>query len=474
MTDGLGECVRAWRHARSGHWLRRSEVVGLAGAAIVVCAIALVLSLSGGGASHADSSTPTFAPPVPAHAAPPSANASAVANALRHGQLNVLLDDPSGAYAEQNRTIGRGAQIAAEELDAAGGLPGHVQINLVHQNLDGLSPSALQARLASDASGIVLLPCDTNSQLSLAAAAARYGTLMLAPCNYEPAAAERYASYWPVGAPASEELAELVDYMHAEGYLHAFIVDEPGSHYVEAVTNEFRQAAQAKQLRIVGTASIEGTGTDYNGLAQTIKHTEPSPSAVFTAVPPPTVNQLAAALKTQAVPVTLFATSVMDGPFAFTGGSSGLENTILGSYGFAREGRAARRFSNDYSNQFGRAPVGSFPVSDTKRSACSRKQRDKRTRRTRPVSSRRWRGASRCRASRSVNEATRRAPTTTRPRKWVSRRSRQELRTALRGVDATQPRGVSPGIVRALARRSASRRAKRHPQRAFSGHTDDV
>ena len=361
MTDGWGERVRAWRGARSGHWLRRSEAVGLAGAAIVVCAVALVLSLTGGGSSHADSSTPTLAPPVPAHSPPPSANATAVADALRHGQLNVVLDEPTtGVYAEQNRTIARGAQVAAEELDAAGGLPGHVQINLVHQSLDGLSPSALQARLAADAAGVLILPCDTDSQLSLAAAAARYGTLMLAGCNYEPAAAERYATYWPVGAPASEEVAELVDYMHAEGYLHVFIVDARGSRYVEAVTNEFRQAAQSKQLRIVGSATVEAT-QGFIGLAQTIKHTEPQPSAVFTALPPPIVNQLAASLRAQAVPVTLFGTSALDGPFAFTGGSASLQNTVLGSYGFARENRAAQRFSSDYSNQFGRVPVGSLP-----------------------------------------------------------------------------------------------------------------
>ncbi len=183
---------------------------------------------------------------------------------------------------------------------------------------------------------------------------------MLASCNYEPAAAERYATYWPVGAPASEEVAELVDYMHAEGYLHVFIVDAPGSRYVEAVTNEFRQAAQSQatsdrreRLRR-SDAGLHRPGADDQA------HRTAALGGLHGASAADCQSARGLAQGTSGAGDAV--RHLRHGwPFTFTGGSAGLENTVLGSYGFARENRAAQRFSSDYSNQFGRVPVGSLP-----------------------------------------------------------------------------------------------------------------
>ncbi len=174
-----------------------------------------------------------------------------MADALRHGQLNVVVDDPpSGAFGEQNhagragRAGGRGRARRRRWATRATS-----SVNLVQQTLDGLSPSALQQRLAAQGSGVLILPCDTDSQLSLAAAGARYGTLMLAACNYEPAAAQHYPTYWPVGSAANEEVAELATYMSTEGFPRVFVVGATGTHYVEALTSDFKQAVQSKHIR---------------------------------------------------------------------------------------------------------------------------------------------------------------------------------------------------------------------------------
>jgi ABC-type branched-subunit amino acid transport system substrate-binding protein len=361
-----GELGEGGRSRGGSHWLRsmrpqrRAEVVRLlVVAALVAGAVLLVVSLSGSG-HHSQSAAPPSEGPIKPAAS--QAGTSAVAEALRHGQLNVVVDEPSSdPFAEQNRLIAQGAQVAAEELDAGPGLPGHVHVNLIAQNLDGLSASALHARLRADASGILILPCDTDSQVSLAAAAARSGTLMLAGCNDEPTAGQRYPTYWPVGSAASEELEELTRFMASQGYLRAFVVGAPGTRYVQLLTDDFKRAAQSARIRIVGSASIDMGTHDFSGLAQTIKGTEPKPSVVFTALPPPLVNRLAAGLQAQGVGATVFGTSVMDSRFTLRSGEAGLENAILGSYGFPREGAAAQRFAGNYAKQFGAAPVGSFP-----------------------------------------------------------------------------------------------------------------
>ena len=292
-------------------------------------AIGIVLSSGGHGASA--SSAPPAAAQAPTSVTPSSANAAAVTQALAHGTMNVVVDQPSeAAFGEENRLIEGGAQVASEEANSSGQLPGHLHIKLVPERLDGLSPGAIEERLRTDAAGVLVLPCDTNSQPSIAAAAAHNGTLMIAPCNDEPLAAERYSSYWPVGSAANEEMAELVSFMLTQGYLHAYVVRVPGSHYAELLTSYFERGAKSKNIRIVGSTSVSPSTQDFTEVAKTIKGLEPQPTAVFTALPPPGVNRLGAALRAQGVTAAVVGTSVMDSRFTLASGE-GLENAILSS-----------------------------------------------------------------------------------------------------------------------------------------------
>jgi len=287
---------------------------------------------------------------------------AAVTRSLQHGVMVVVIDKPSsGLFTEQNASIARGATVAVDELNATGGLARHLRIKLVSQDLEGLSPAAIEGRLRSEAAAALILPCDTDSQLSLAAGAARYGTLMLAPCNPDPTAGQRYSTYWPVGMTPSDEAAGLVSFMRTIGYGSVFIVGASSSHYVQLMTGYFRTAAQRKGIRIVGSASVATPTGDLSSLAHTIEAANPRPSIIFTALPPPLVNQLAAGLQAQGVTQNVAGTSAMDTRLTLTSNPGALEDAVFPSYGFPRETAPAHRFAADYKKRFGSEPVGSFP-----------------------------------------------------------------------------------------------------------------
>ena len=268
---------------------------------------------------------------------------------------------PPGPFSEQNRSISQGAAVAAEELDAAGGLAGHIRIKLLSQSLDDLSAAAVKQRLSSEAAAVLILPCDTNSQLSLAAEASQFGQLMLAPCNPDATAGGRYATYWPVGMAATEEAAGLTTFMRTVGYGRVFVVSAPGSNDVELVTSAFRSAAQTAGIQLAGSASIAMTTGNFAGLAHAIEAIHPSPSAIFTALPPPLVSRMAAGLKAQGVALTVLGSTAMDTPLTLSSGPGAVENATFASYGFQRVSASARHFASDYSARFGREPTGSFP-----------------------------------------------------------------------------------------------------------------
>jgi branched-chain amino acid transport system substrate-binding protein len=296
------------------------------------------------------------------------AGGPAVERSLRSGSMVVVVDQPPpGLFSEQNRSIAQGAEVAVDELNAKGGLLArHIHVKLVRQSLDGLSATAVQARLRSEAAAVLILPCDTNSQLSLAGGASNYGMLMLAPCNPDATAGRRYPTYWPVGMAATDEAAGLASLGDRVGYRRVFVVSAQGTNYVELLTNAFRSAAQTEGIQVVGSASIDPASTDFSGLANAIKAANPSPTAIFTALPPPLVNRVAAGLLAQGVGQAVLGSAAMDTPLTLASdpkakGPKALENAIFASYGFPRVSASARRFLTDYHTTFGHEPVGSFP-----------------------------------------------------------------------------------------------------------------
>lgn len=333
-------------------------------AALAAGVVVLVVVLTGGGHGSRGSAPLSSGSQPPVHGIPPShTSEAAVARSLQHKQMVVVIDQPSSSlFAEQNASIAQGATVAVDELNATGGLAGHIQIKLVPQHLDGLSAAEVESRLRAEAAAALILPCDTDSQLSLAAAAAKYKTLMLAPCNVDPTAGRPYSTYWPVGMSGSDEVAGLVAFMHQSSYRSAFIVTAPGSRDVELLTSYFRAAAKRGGIRIVGGAAVSMTTRDFSSLASAIAAANPAPATIFTALPPPLVNQMAAGLKARGVTQSVVGTSAMDTRLSLTSNPGALDEAVFTSYGFRREtAPAVRSFVADYKRLFGGQPVGSFP-----------------------------------------------------------------------------------------------------------------
>jgi branched-chain amino acid transport system substrate-binding protein len=276
----------------------------------------------------------------------------------------VVIDEPADPFKQQNRLIMQGATVALEALDAAGGV-GHHGVRLLPESLDGLSPAAVQRQLRAAGPGAVLvLPCDTNAQFSLASGAAPYKTLMFAPCDADAALAQTIPTYWPVGMAGNDEAAGLAAFMQREGYRGVYVLDTPGLTYATTMTRYFREAARDEQLVVTGsgTASMTGlTSAVIKRLAAGIK-AAPRTTAVFSALPPPYIDQLAAGLAGDGVDQIVFGTSAMDTPLTLSAhGSAALEDATLPSYGFLRQDEpAAEDFVNQYRARFG-LPVGSFP-----------------------------------------------------------------------------------------------------------------
>jgi ABC-type branched-subunit amino acid transport system substrate-binding protein len=278
--------------------------------------------------------------------------------------LTIVVDSPAGSLlAQQNLLIARGATVAADELNAQKGNP--VSLRLVTRSLDGLSGSAAESALHSVGADAVILPCDTDSEYQLAAELSKYHTLMFAPCSPDPSAGVRYPTYWGVGVGGNTEAAGLATFMESVGYRRVFIVNSSGANYMRSLTGLFRSAAVGDGLRITGSADVSLSTRNYSAIVAAVNKQSPRPAAVFTTLPPPYVNRLAAALGAGLTTgrnigsTTLFGTTVMDTPATLSNPAP--DGAIFASYGFLRIDAAAERFASDYRGRFHTAVVGGFP-----------------------------------------------------------------------------------------------------------------
>lgn len=278
-------------------------------------------------------------------------------------RMTVVVDEPTGPFSQQNKLIRQGATVALDVLNAHGGI-GHHRVQLVTAQLDGLSPAAVQARLAAAGKGAVLvLPCDTNSQSALATGASAYNTLMLAPCDGDASLAGKIPTYWPVGTPGNAEAAGLAAIVKRYGAGSIFVVGTHELSFADSMSRYITAASGANGLKVDGneTVSLSLGDAELARVASAIKAARPQPAFVFTALPPPYVNALAAGLARNGVHRFVLGTTAMDTPLTRSApGAHALENALFGSYGFLGDTPAARDFLRAYRARYG-TPDGSFP-----------------------------------------------------------------------------------------------------------------
>jgi ABC-type branched-subunit amino acid transport system substrate-binding protein len=277
--------------------------------------------------------------------------------------LTLVIDQPTQSLlAVPNELIARGAAVAVAETNAQ---PGGLRVKLVSKSLDNLSASAMETQLRAVGADALILPCDTDSEYRLVANAAKYRTLMFAPCNPDPPAAVKYPTFWSVGVAGNTEAAGLADFMARVGYRRVLIADASGARYMSPLTAYFRAAAKTAGLDVKGSVNVSLSTKSFPAVVKAVEAENPRPSALFTALPPPYVNRLAAALAADLPtgrnisPTTVFGTTVMDSPQTLSNPAP--EGAIFASYGFVQMDSAGEKFAADYQKAYHSSVVGAFP-----------------------------------------------------------------------------------------------------------------
>lgn len=291
------------------------------------------------------------------------------ATALKKGTITVGYgNNLTGFLAAHDTLISNGAQLAVQQINSKGGIGGKVKIKLLLRDVKSRPDTSVQvARDLMDAKvDVLVLPCNTDFQVGMAAVANPRGQFMLSPCNADPTVVRKYAHYWPVGMAGNAQLAQLANYAKLRKIKKVYVLDAPQMLYVHLMATYFKKAAPSRGIQIVGSDDIPfgatGFPQDYSAIATKIKNEANGAQAIMTGLFSPFVDFLARDLRRTGVDIPVIGTDGMDTQLNLTTGKDAVNGYAFTTFGFPDKGSATARFYAQFKGRFGASPDGTYPA----------------------------------------------------------------------------------------------------------------
>jgi branched-chain amino acid transport system substrate-binding protein len=269
----------------------------------------------------------------------------------------------TGFLAVHDHLISQGAQLAVRQINENGGIGGRVRIKLALKDVK--SDPATSVEVANELIGAhvaaMILPCNTDFQVAMAAVAKRANQFTLSPCNADPTAWHKFPIYWPVGMAGNAQMAQLADYAQSAGLKKIYVLDS-NFLYIHLMAKYFKKSAPLYGLRVVGSASVPfgatGFPNDYSAFVDKIKAAKPQ--AVMTGLFTPYVDTLTKQLRSAGVKVPVLGSDGMDTGLDLTAGGTAVNGNVFTTFGFPTPGSPTAKFYSDYAKRFGKRPDGSY------------------------------------------------------------------------------------------------------------------
>jgi branched-chain amino acid transport system substrate-binding protein len=274
----------------------------------------------------------------------------------------------TGFLAAHDVLISNGALLAVQQINAKGGIGGKVKIKLMLRDVMSRPDTSVQVArdLMNAKVNVLILPCNTDFQVAMAAVANPRGQFMLSPCNGDPTVAAKYGNYWPVGMAGNAQLAQLANYAKLRKIKKVYVLDAPQMLYVHLMAKYFEKAAPSRRIKIVGSDDIPfgatGFPQDYSAIATKIKNESNGAQAIMTGLFSPFVDFLARDLRRAGVNLPVLGTDGMDTQLNLTTGKDAVNGYAFTTFGFPDKGSPTARFYAQFKGKFGASPDGTYPA----------------------------------------------------------------------------------------------------------------
>ena len=263
----------------------------------------------------------------------------------------------TGWNAPYDSPVMDGFMVAADEINAAGGIAGKYKIEVV--TLDNRSDNAQNAIVTQDLidQGVNMLfaACDSSMVHATADIIVEAKVPAISTCSSSPTLPMTGQGYIFANAVTDNvQGAAQAAYAWGQGYRTAYLLKSPDIEYT-LMPDYFAAAFQKLGGTIVGESIYALGQPDFSAEVTKIKALDPQPDVIVTSAFEPDFPAFIRQLRGAGVTVPLVVGDGIDSPTTFALGDI-VEGVVFTSSGFAEPGNSMAQYQEKYAAKYGKAP----------------------------------------------------------------------------------------------------------------------
>lgn len=268
----------------------------------------------------------------------------------------------SGYLAPFDQPTLNGAQLAIEEINAAGGIGGKYLINIeVRDTRSETAQSAIVAQEFIDEEvDVLFVPCDNDPGIAAGSVAQANETVALSPCNSSSSVATAVGDWmFTVNVMDNLQGTVLATYAREQGYQNAYLLTSPDTDYTKMLPQFFATVFRNKGGTIVGESTYSFGQQDFSAEITKIKNLSPQPDVIMTAAYEPEFPAFLTQLRAAGLTIPVLASDGVDSPTTFSLGEVG-NGVVFTGAGFPLEGSSLAAFYTNYEARYGHPPESAY------------------------------------------------------------------------------------------------------------------
>ncbi|MGE0117563.1 MAG: ABC transporter substrate-binding protein [Dongiaceae bacterium] len=248
-----------------------------------------------------------------------------------------------------------GAQLAVDEINAAGGIAGKYKIDFQVKDIRSETPASATAGNEFAAAGVtaLLAPCDVDPAIAFSQAAQQAGIPVIAPCASTPTLVTAVGDFmFQTFAADNLQAAVSAKFAQEQGYKTAYILLSPDTPYTEKLPLYFAEAFEKLGGKVLARGTYALGQQDFSAEVTNIKSLDPQPDVIMTSAYEPDFPAFIRQLRAAGVTTPILGSDGIDSPTTLALGDVA-EGVIFTTAGFPTPGGSLEKLYADYVAKFG-------------------------------------------------------------------------------------------------------------------------
>ncbi len=262
----------------------------------------------------------------------------------------------TGGLAGYDGPVIEGLHIAVDEINAAGGIDGHIMIELIEKDVrsDAAQTAIAVQELADAGVSVIVLPCDADPALAAIGTIASAQIPAISTCASSPTLPMIGGDFMFANFPGDNVQATVsASWAHEQGFENGYIIYSPDSQYT-TMPLYFADVFKALGGTMLGQDTHSIGQQDFSAIATRIAALDPQPDVIMTASYEPDFPSMLKALRAAGVTAQMIGSDGIDSPTTFSLGDVG-EGVVFTTAGYATEGSPLAAFNAKYEAATGNA-----------------------------------------------------------------------------------------------------------------------